>query len=68
MPPPGRHHGEKNPTGDMWTMKADRELIALSKTKSLEAIADHFQRPPALILAKAKRLGLSIKRDRAKRK
>jgi hypothetical protein len=68
MPPPGRHHGKKNPTGDMWTMKADRELIALSKTKSLEAIADHFQRPPALILAKAKRLGLSIKRDRAKRK
>jgi hypothetical protein len=52
----------------MWTMKADRELIALSKTKSLEAVADHFQRPPALILAKAKRLGLSIKRDRAKRK
>jgi len=43
-------------------MKADRELMALSKTNTLEAIADHFQRPPATILRAAKRLGLTIKR------
>jgi hypothetical protein len=52
--------------GGMWSMKADRELIALSKTKTLEAIADQIQRPPATILRAAKRLGLSIKRDKAK--
>ena len=46
----------------LWSMKADRELIALSKTKTLEALVDHFQRPPTAILDKAKRLGLSIKR------
>ena len=49
-------------------MKTDRELIALSKTKPLDALADHFQRPPKLILDKAKRLRLSIKRNRAKGK
>jgi hypothetical protein len=43
-------------------MRTDRELIAFSKTKTLEALADHFRRPPAAILTKAKRLGLSIKR------
>jgi hypothetical protein len=48
-------------------MKIDRELIALSKTKPLDALVDHFQRPPKLILDKAKRLGLSIKPDKAKR-
>jgi len=46
----------------MWSMKADRELIVLSKTHTLEAIADQLQRPPATILRAAKRLGLSIKR------
>jgi hypothetical protein len=46
----------------MWSMKTDRELIALSKTKPIEALADHFRRPPKSILTKAKRLGLSIKR------
>jgi hypothetical protein len=45
-----------------WTMKADRELMSLSKTKTLEALVEHFKSPPAAILAKAKRLGLSIKR------
>jgi hypothetical protein len=49
-------------------MKADRELMALSKTNTLEAIADQLQRPPATILRAAKRLGLSIKRDKAKGK
>jgi hypothetical protein len=42
-------------------MESDRELIALSKTKTLEALADQLQRSPAEILKKAKRLGLSIK-------
>jgi hypothetical protein len=54
--------------GSMWSMKSDRKLIVLSKTKTLEAIADQLQRPPATILRAAKRLGLSIKRDRAKEK
>ena len=45
----------------MWSMKADRELIALAKTKPIEALADHFRRPPKSIIMKAKRLGLSIR-------
>jgi hypothetical protein len=45
----------------MWSMKADRELMLLSKTQTLEVIADQLQRPPATILRAAKRLGLSIK-------
>jgi hypothetical protein len=53
--------------GDGWSMKTDRELIVLSKTKTIETLADHFRRPPKSILDKAKRLGLSIKR-RAKLK
>jgi hypothetical protein len=52
----------------MWSMKADRELIELAKTKTLEAIADQIQRPPATILRAAKRLGLSVKCDKAKGK
>ena len=49
--------------GSNWSMKSDRELIVLSKTKTIAALADHFQRPPKSILDKAKRLGLSIKRS-----
>jgi hypothetical protein len=45
-----------------WSMKSDRELIQLAKSRTLEAIADQLQRSPALILKKAVRLGLSIKR------
>ena len=45
-----------------WSMKADRELIALAKTQSLEAIADKLQRSPAYILKRTARLGASIKR------
>jgi hypothetical protein len=45
----------------MWSMKSDRELIALSKTHTFEALVEHFQRPPKSILQKAKKLGLSIK-------
>jgi hypothetical protein len=44
-----------------WSMKADRDLIELAKTKTLEAIADHFKQPPKSILTKAKKLGLTIK-------
>ena len=46
----------------VWSMRTDRELIALSKTNPLEALVDHFKRPPSAILKRAKRLGLSIKR------
>jgi hypothetical protein len=44
-----------------WSMKRDRELIALPKSTSLQAIADRLQRPPATILKRAAALGLSIK-------
>jgi hypothetical protein len=43
-----------------WTMKLDRELIALAKSHPLEAIADKLQRPQAAVLKRAKRLGLPI--------
>ena len=46
----------------MWSMKADRELIELAKTETLEAIADQFRLPPKSILKKAMKLGLTIKR------
>ena len=46
----------------MWSMKSDRELILLAKSKTLEAIANQIQRSPAFILKRAARLGLSIKR------
>jgi hypothetical protein len=52
----------------MWSMKADRELIELAKTKTLEAIAVRFQRSPKSILKKATRLGLTIKRKSKKKK
>jgi hypothetical protein len=45
-----------------WSMKTDRELIALAKSQTLEAIADELKRPPAYILKRAARLGASIKR------
>jgi hypothetical protein len=51
----------KNRRGN-WLMKEDRELIALSKTHTLEVLADQLQRSPKLILDKAKRLGVSLKR------
>jgi hypothetical protein len=49
-------------------MKLDRELIALSKTHTLQAIANRMQRSPATILKTAARLGLSIQGGRAKGK
>jgi hypothetical protein len=45
-----------------WSMKTDRELIQLAKSRTLEGIADHLQRSPTSILKRAARLGLSIKR------
>ena len=43
-------------------MRDERELIALAKSETLEAIAEKLQRPPAFILKRAARLGLSIER------
>jgi hypothetical protein len=40
-----------------WTMSMDRELIVLSKTKTLDAIAAHFERGPVRVLKRAMRLG-----------
>jgi hypothetical protein len=51
-----------------WSMKSDRELIQLAKTRTLQAIADQLQRSPAYILKRAARLGLSIKDRKAKGK
>jgi hypothetical protein len=51
-----------------WSMKADRELIELAKTKTLEAIADQFKLPQKSILKKAAKLGLTIKRKSIKKK
>jgi hypothetical protein len=48
-------------------MKADRELIELAKTETLEAIADQFKLLPKSILKKAAKLGLTIKRKGRKR-
>jgi predicted transcriptional regulator len=45
-----------------WSMKADRELIRLARSQTLDELADEFQRSPAYILKRAARLGLSIKR------
>jgi hypothetical protein len=42
-------------------MKDDRELIALAKSETLEAIARQMQRPPETIIKRAATLGLSIK-------
>jgi hypothetical protein len=44
-----------------WSMKLDRELITLSKTRTLEAIAAKVQRQPESVLKRAAKLGLSIK-------
>ena len=49
-------------------MKLDRDLIAMSKTHTLQTIANRMQRSPATILKKAARLGLSIQRRQTKGK
>jgi hypothetical protein len=43
------------------SMAGERQLIEMAKTKTLDAIAKTLQRPSAIILEKAGRLGLSIK-------
>jgi len=50
-----------------WSMKHDRELIQLAKTRTLQAIADQLQRSPAYILKRAARLRLSIKGRKTKK-
>ena len=50
-----------------WSMKSDRELIQLAKSRTLDELALEVQRSPAFILKRAARLGLSIKR-KAKQK
>jgi hypothetical protein len=58
----------RKPKIGMWSMKSDRELIQLAKTRTLQTIADQFQRSPAYILKRAARLGLSINGRKAKGK
>jgi hypothetical protein len=48
-----------------WSMKADRKLIELAKTKTLETIAGELQLSPVSILRKAAKLGLTMKRKRS---
>jgi hypothetical protein len=48
-------------------MKFDRELMALAKTKRLDAISDQMQRSPAAIIRRAARLGLKVKEREAKK-
>jgi hypothetical protein len=46
-----------------WSLKHDRELIALSRQSlSLEAAAERFGAKPEAVLKTAKRLGLSFGR------
>jgi hypothetical protein len=46
-----------------WSMKDDRRLIELSKLPlPFEAITTRLKQKPALILKRATRLGLSLKR------
>ena len=56
------------PNAHTWSMKSDRELIQLAKTRTLQAIADQLQRSPDYILKRAAQLGLSIKGRKAKGK
>jgi hypothetical protein len=42
-------------------MNSDRELIAQTKTDTLEALVRQLKRSPEAILSKAARLGVSIK-------
>jgi hypothetical protein len=55
-------------TREMWSMRHDRELIALAKSRNLETIANQLQRSQAYVLKRAARLGLKIKGRKANRK
>jgi division protein CdvB (Snf7/Vps24/ESCRT-III family) len=51
-----------------WSYRQQRELIKLAAaSKSLETIANRMGRPTTTILKQAARLGISIKRQKAKR-
>jgi hypothetical protein len=52
----------RKPRAGTWSMKDDRELIALAKSETLDVIADKLQRSPVFVLKRAARLGASIKR------
>ena len=51
--------------GAAWSMKHDRELIGLSQSLTLEAIAERLGRKPDKILKSATRLGLTLNRREA---
>ena len=42
----------------MGSMKTDRELIELAKTKPLETLGEHFQRRPEVDRSKGEKTGL----------
>jgi hypothetical protein len=44
-----------------WSMKKDRELIQLARTRSsVDSIAAKLEKPPKSVLKAARRLGLNI--------
>jgi hypothetical protein len=53
--------GDKKSTRAGWPLEHDRELIALAKTHSLQAIAEKLDRPMTTVIKRAARLGLTIK-------
>jgi hypothetical protein len=55
-----KYHGQ--------SMASDRALVEMSKTMDLNAIAKKIGRKPASILKTAMRLGIAIKRPKAKGK
>jgi hypothetical protein len=50
-----------------WSMKNDRQLIQLAKSRTLDELTDELRWSPVPVLKRAARLGLSIKR-KAERK
>ena len=51
-----------------WSYKEDRLFIELAASKSIEEIADLIGRKPEAIIKFAMRLGVSLKKTRAKAK
>jgi hypothetical protein len=45
-----------------WSMKDDRELIELAAA-SLDDLAAHFNRPPAIVIKRGRRLGIYLKAE-----
>jgi len=45
----------------MWSFRDDRDLIMLAKTHTAQELAKEFDRPVTTVLARAERLGLSIR-------